>query len=575
VLKLFAYLRPYALTIIGALLLTFTSAITDLSLPALMSTIVDQGVARGNIPLIWRIGALMLAISLVGVFASVAGVFLASRSSMKFGRDLRSQVFKRVSSFSLREIDTFGTASLITRTTNDVTQVQQIVFIMQRMMVRAPLMAIGGIVMALTTEPKLSWILLAVIPLMALVILLLALRGIPLFREVQKKLDSLNRVFRENLAGIRVIRAFDRTAYETQRFDRANGDLTAITLRVNIIMASLFPFVMLMMNLTTIVIVWFGGLGMATGAIKVGSLMAFIQYTTQIMFSVVMLSVLFVMVPRASVSAARINEVLTVDPEIKDPPRGEKNLSGTGVVEFRHVNFSYGGSSEPVLRDISFTAKPGTITAIIGGTGAGKSTLINLIARFYDPSSGSVLVDGVDVRSMTQEDLRSRLALTTQRPILFSGTVADNLRFGHDDIPEEDLLQAATVAQALDFIQERPGGLGSTIDQGGLNLSGGQKQRLAIARALVKKPSVYLFDDSFSALDFKTDIKLRSALKKVTADATVIIVAQRVSTVRDADQILVLDEGQLAGVGRHGDLLRTCEVYREIVASQMSEEEAV
>lgn len=574
-LKLFTYLRPYALAIIGALLLTFTSAITELSLPALMSTIVDRGVARGDIPLIWRIGALMLAISLAGVVANLVAVFLASRSSMKFGRDLRSRVFERVSSFSLREIDQFGTSSLITRTTNDVTQVQQIVFMMQRMMVRAPLMAIGGIVMALSTEPKLSWILLVAIPLMALVIVLLALRSIPLFREVQKRLDALNRVFRENLAGIRVIRAFDRTAYETQRFDAANRDLTSVTLRVNIIMASLFPFVMLMMNLTTIVIVWFGGLGMASGAIKVGSLMAFIQYTTQIMFSVVMVSVIFVMVPRASVSAGRINEVLTLDPEIKDPVQPEGNPTRTGVVEFRHVNFSYGGSAEPVLRDISFTAKPGTTTAIIGGTGAGKSTLINLIARFYDPSSGSVLVDGVDVRSMTQEDLRSRLALTTQRPILFSGTVADNLRFGHDDIPEENLVQAATVAQALDFIQEKPEGLGAPIAQGGVNLSGGQKQRLAIARSLAKKPTIYLFDDSFSALDFKTDAKLRSALKKVTADATVIIVAQRVGTVRDADQILVLDEGRVAGVGRHGDLLKTCEVYREIVASQMSEEEAV
>lgn len=574
-LKLFRFLKPYAPSIVVALLLTFANSMTDLSLPALMSSIVDNGIAKGNLAVIWSTGGLMLLVSLTGILASIAAVFLASRSSMGFGRDLRSIVFARVSSFSLREMDSFGTSSLITRTTNDITQVQQIVFMMQRMMIRAPLMAVGGIVMALTTEPKLSWILLVIIPVMSLAIIALALRGVPIFALIQTRLDALNRVMRENLSGIRVVRAFDRVGHERARFAAANADLTATTLRVNRLMAMLSPFVMLVMNVSTVVIVWFGGLGMGSGDIKIGSLMAFIQYTSQIMFSVIMVTTIFVMVPRAAVSAGRINQVLDKEPEIVDPPEPRLPEHRVGVVEFRNVSFGYGSAAEPAIRDISFVARPGSTTAIIGGTGSGKSTIINLLARFYDVDSGAILMDGVDIRQMPQEDLRAMLGLATQRPILFAGSIADNLRFGHEGATDEVLARSADVAQAAAFIAQKDGGMDARMEQGGANVSGGQKQRLAIARALSKRPLVYLFDDSFSALDFKTDARLRAALRKQTADATVIIVAQRVGTIRDADQIIVLDEGRVVGAGTHTELLKTSDVYREIVASQMSAEEAV
>ncbi len=574
-LKLFRFLKPYAPSIVVALLLTFANSMTDLSLPALMSSIVDNGIAKGDLAVIWSTGGFMLLVSLTGILASIAAVFLASRSSMGFGRDLRSIVFARVSSFSLREMDSFGTSSLITRTTNDITQVQQIVFMMQRMMIRAPLMAVGGLVMALTTEPKLSWILLVIIPVMSLTIIALALRGMPIFALIQTRLDALNRVMRENLSGIRVVRAFDRVGHERARFAAANADLTATTLRVNKLMAMLSPFVMLVMNVSTVVIVWFGGLGMGSGDIKIGSLMAFIQYTSQIMFSVIMVTTIFVMVPRAAVSAGRINQVLDREPEIVDPTMPLLPEHRAGIVEFRNVSFGYGSAAEPAIRDISFVAKPGSTTAIIGGTGSGKSTIINLLARFYDVDSGAILMDGVDIRQMPQDDLRAMLGLATQRPILFAGSIADNLRFGHENATDEVLARSADVAQASAFIAQKDGGMDARIEQGGANVSGGQKQRLAIARALSKHPLVYLFDDSFSALDFKTDARLRAALRKQTADATVIIVAQRVGTIRDADQIIVLDEGRVVGMGTHTELLNGSDVYREIVASQMSAEEAV
>lgn len=574
-LKLFRYLRPYSALIILTLGLVFASSMAELSLPALMSRIVDDGVAKGDLATIWRVGGTMLAIALAGMAANLLGSFLASRTSMAFGRDLRSRVFSRVSSFSLRELDRFGTSSLITRTTNDINQVQTVTFMMQRMMAHAPMMAIGGIVMALSTEPKLAWILLVVIPILTVAVVILAIKGMPLFKAIQGKLDGLNRVMRENLSGIRVVRAFDRVEHERSRFDAANRDLTATTLKVNNMMAFLFPFVMLMMNLTTIGIVWFGGHAIGAGDVRIGSLMAFIQYSMQIMFSVIMLSVIFIMVPRAQASAVRINEVLDVIPEIQDPAAPRTPETRTGRVEFRNVSFGYDGAAEPALSDISFVAEPGTTTAIIGGTGSGKSTIINLVARFYDVDSGAVLVDGVDVRDMSQDTLRSGLGLATQRPVLFSGSIADNLRFGREEASDADLALAAETAQASDFIAEKDGGMDAPISQGGVNVSGGQKQRLAIGRALAKKPNIYLFDDSFSALDFKTDARLRTALRRETRDATVIMVAQRVGTIRDADQIIVLDQGRIVGRGTHAELLSGSDVYKEIVASQMSVEEAV
>lgn len=575
-LKLFKrYLKPYAAAVAVTLALEFVASIAELNLPAMMSRIVDQGVVKGDVPLIWRTGGSMLLVALVAIVSSVVSGLLAARTAMGFGRDLRGAVFSRVSSFSLRELDGFGASSLITRTTNDITQTQQLAFMAQRMMAHAPMMAVGGIVMALSTEPKLSWILLVLLPVLAVVIAVMANKGLPLFKQIQKKLDALGRVLREGLAGIRVVRAFDRVRHEHERFDAANLDLTGSTLKVNRLMAFLFPFVMLMMNVASIMIVWFGGLGIGAGDIRMGSLMAFIQYTMQIMFSVVMVSMIFIMVPRASVSAARINEVLDTEPSIVDPASPKKPAKSRGLVEFRNVVFGYGGQAEPALKDVSFTAEPGKVTAIIGGTGSGKSTIINLISRFYDAGSGAVLVDGVDVRDMTQDELRSRLGLATQRPVLFSGTIAENIRFGGSEAEDAELAHAAEVAQADGFIAEKEGGMAAQISQGGVNVSGGQKQRLAIARAVARKPRIFLFDDAFSALDFKTDAKLRAALRKETKESTVIIVAQRVGTIRDADNIVVLDDGRVVGQGRHAELMKSCGVYREIVASQLSEEEAV
>ncbi len=574
-LRLFRYLKPYAPMVALALLMEFASSMAELSLPALMSVIVDKGVAAGDIAVIWRTGAQMLAIAFVGVAANLTGGFFASKSAMGFGKTLRSRVFSRVSSFSLRELDRFGTSSLITRSTNDITQVQQITFMMQRMMAKAPMMAIGGIVMALATEPRLAWILMVVIPILGAAIVLVAMKGLPLFKSIQAKIDALNRVMRENLSGIRVVRAFDRVEHERARFDGVNADLTATTLKVNRIMAFVPAFITVMMNLTSVMIVWFGGREVGSGAIQIGSLMAFIQYAAHIMFSVVMVSIIFIMVPRAQVSAERINEVLDVEPEIDDPAAPVSPAEPRGRVEFRNVGFGYDGASEPALKDVSFVAEPGTTTAIIGGTGSGKSTLINLLARFYDVKDGAVLVDGVDVRDMRQEELRSYLGLAPQKATLFSGTIAENLRFGRDEATDGELAEAAAIAQASDFIAEKEGGMGAELSQGGVNVSGGQKQRLSIARALARRPRIYLFDDSFSALDFKTDARLRSALRKKTGDATVIIVAQRVGTIRDADQIVVLDEGRVVGKGRHAELMAACAVYKEIVASQLSAEEAV
>lgn len=572
-LKLLRMLKKYKFAVILVIILVFLQSISDLYLPTLMSNIVDKGIANGDVPYIWRVGGLMLFIALLGAICSIVVSFLASQVSGKFARDLRSKVFRHVENFSLQEFDKIGTASLITRTTNDITQVQNVLLMMMRMMISAPLMFIGGLVMAISKDAKLSLVLVVALPILAGTVALIATKGLPLFKAIQKKLDRLNLVLREQLMGIRVIRSFNRGQYEKERFTEANKDLTQTAIRVNKIMAFMMPSMMLIMNFTTIAIIGFGGLRIDSGDMEVGNMMAFIQYAMQIMFSLIMVSMIFVMLPRASASATRINEVLDMKPELKNPEVPVRADKMHGTLEFNHVSFKYPGAEEYALHDISFTAKPGETTAIIGGTGSGKTTLLSLIPRFYEVTEGSVRVNGVDVREMTQDDLRSKIGYVPQKAILFTGTIADNLRYGKEDATQEEIEHAAAVAQAADFVSEMENGYESVIAQGGNNVSGGQKQRLSIARALVRKPEIYVFDDSFSALDFKTDSRLRAALKQETLDATVIIVAQRVSTVRDADRILVMDEGKIVGMGTHSELLANNQVYREIVSSQLSEEE--
>lgn len=559
--------------IAGILGLVFLQTLSDLYLPTLMSDIVDKGIMKGDTNYIMRVGGFMLLIAAGGTICAVIASYLSSRTAMGFGKILRSTVFNQVESFSLHEFDKLGTSTLITRTTNDITQVQMVTMMIMRMMVSAPMMAIGGIIMALSKDRSLTWILVVALPVLTGVIFIIARKGMPLFRQMQVKIDRINLVLRENLTGIRVIRAFNRNEYEKERFENANADLTNNYIKVNRIMAFLMPSMMLIMNLTSVSILWFGGIRIDNGDMELGSLIAFMQYAMQIMFSMLMVSIMFIMVPRAQAAAVRINEVLETVPEIKDADRVRHADDKRGFVEFRNVTFSYHGAEQPALSDISFSAGPGEVTAIIGGTGSGKSTLVNLIPRFYDVDRGSILVDGVDVREMSQEELRSRIGFVPQKSVLFSGTIADNIRYGKENATDDEIRHAAEMAQAAEFISGMDGGFNHMIAQGGTNVSGGQKQRLSIARALVKKPEIYIFDDSFSALDFKTDARLRAALKKETADSTVFIVSQRVSTVMDADRIIVLDEGRIAGMGTHKELLNTCEVYREIVSSQLSEEE--
>lgn len=572
-LKLFRFLKPYRLPIAAVLVLLFFQSMAELYLPTLMSDIVNVGIMKSDVPYIWRVGRMMLLVALGGTICSVVAAYLSARTAMGFGKILRREIFTHVEGFSLDEFDKIGTPSLITRSTNDVTQLQMVVMIMMRMMISAPIMCVGGIIMALSKDRGLAWVLAVILPVLAIVVALIARKGLPLFRAIQKKIDRINLVVRENLEGIRVIRAFNRVEHEKRRFHDANFDLTATSIRVSKLMALLMPLMMLLMNVTMIAIIWFGSIRVDQGTLEIGNMMAFFQYAMQIMISLLMASAMFIMIPRAQASAIRINEVLATQPEILDAPVTRKADGARGYVEFRDVTFSYHGAEEPAIRNISFCARPGEVTAIIGGTGSGKSTLVNLIPRFYDVDSGAVLVDGVDIREMTQQDLRVKIGFVPQKAILFAGTVAENIRYGKEDAKEDEIRHAASVAQALDFILEMKDGFDSPIAQGGTNVSGGQKQRLSIARALVRKPEIFIFDDSFSALDFKTDARLRAALKQETSEATVLIVAQRVSTVMDADRIIVLDEGQIAGLGTHRELMQTCEVYREIFSSQLSEEE--
>ncbi|MBA2284276.1 MAG: ABC transporter ATP-binding protein [Ktedonobacteraceae bacterium] len=574
-IRLFRLLKPYRIPIAVVVVLVFLQSMANLYLPTLMADIVDIGIVKGDTPYILRVGGFMLLVTLGGMICAVIASYYSAKIATGFGRLIRGRIFTHVENFSLHEFDTVGTASLITRTTNDTTQVQQVLIMMLNMMISAPLMAIGGIVLAISVDPTLSLVLVAAVPVLVIAILVIMARAIPLFQIMQVKIDKLNLVLDEGLTGVRVIRAFDRVEHEKRRFAQANLDLTNTAITVNRIVAALMPIMMLVLNVSTVGILWFGSIRIDHGDMQIGSLIAFLQYAMQILFGMMMLSMMFIMLPRAQASAVRINEVLAMEPEIKDKEGALTRAADTqrGYVEFDNVTFSYPGAEEPALCNISFRAVPGEVTAIIGGTGSGKSTLVSLIPRFYDVDSGRVLVDGVDTRDITQEQLRAKIGFVPQKAVLFSGTMAENIRYGKEDASDEEIQHAADTAQATEFIADMKDGFDSIIAQGGINVSGGQKQRLSIARALVRKPEIYVFDDSFSALDFTTDARLRAALKKETTDATVFIVAQRVSTVMDADQIIVLDEGRIAGIGKHRELLETSEVYREIVFSQLSLEE--
>ena len=574
------YLRPYsrAITIVLALLLV--QAIGNLYLPTLQGDIINNGVSKGNTGYIGSTGMFMLLVTFVVGVASIIGVFLGAQIAMGFGRDVRSAIFRRVESFSQVEINKFGTPSLITRNTNDVQQVQTVVFMALTLMISAPILIIGGIVLAIRQDVPLSGLLVVVLPLMAAFIAVVMSRAIPLFRAMQVKLDRINQVMRETLAGVRVIRAFVRNRREEQRFDDANVDLFNTTLRVNRLFAITIPVMTLILNLSTVGVMWFGALRVDSGEMPIGNLTAFLQYLLQILFAVLMAVFMFIFVPRAAVSAGRIQEVLETEPSVRDPenpvamPPVDRAGAG-GRIEFRDVEFRYPGAQDPVLHHVSFTAEPGETVAIVGSTGSGKTTLVNLIPRFYDATAGAILLDGVDVREMNRSDLWARLGVIPQKAFLFSGTVGSNLRFGDEAATDDDLWRALEIAQGRDFVQEMEGQLDASITQGGTNVSGGQRQRLAIARALVKRAGILIFDDSFSALDFGTDARLRAALDRDMGWATRIIVAQRVGTIMKADRILVMDAGRIVGSGTHTALLGSNETYREIVSSQLSEAEAV
>ena len=570
------YLRPYRLPLLLVIGLLLVQAIGNLYLPDLNADIINNGVVKGDNDYILRTGAFMLVVTgLLGV-AAVIGVYWGARVAMGFGRDLRSAIFAKVETFSQVEVNHFGPASLITRNTNDVQQVQLVVFMGLTVLISAPILIVGGVIMALRTDVPLSGLLVIVLPLMAGVIALVMSRAIPLFRAVQVKLDRINQVMRETLAGVRVIRAFVRTSHEEQRFDTASRDLFDTSLRVTRLFAITIPTMTAIFNLSTVAVIWFGAMRVNDGDLSIGNLTAFMQYLAQILFAVLTAVFMFILIPRGAVSAGRIREVLETTPLIVEPERpvSPTDPARRGEVVFDAVEFRYPGAEEPVLRDIGFRARPGETTAIVGSTGSGKTTLINLIPRFYDASTGSVRVDGVDVREMALDDLWGRIGIIPQKAFLFAGTVASNLRFGDENATHEDLWHALDIAQARAFVEEMDGGLEAPITQGGANLSGGQRQRLAIARALVKKAEVYIFDDSFSALDFATDARLRAALEREIHAATMIIVAQRVGTIMQADRIIVMDGGRIVGMGTHRELLATSETYREIVYSQMSEKEA-
>jgi ATP-binding cassette subfamily B protein len=568
------YLRPFRGLVVVLVGLQLVGTIASLYLPSLNGRIIDEGVARGDTGFILRTGGWMLAVSLVQIAATVAATWLGARCAAGLGRDLRADVFARVGDFSAQEVSRFGAPTLISRNTNDATQVQTVVFMGAAMMVSAPIMMVGGIIMALREDVGLSWLVAVAVPLLALSVSLVIRRMIPQFRLMQESVDWVNRVLREQITGIRVVRAFVREQHEEARFADANTQYTGTALAVGRLMAMVFPIVMLIFNASTVAVLWFGSHRVESGQMQIGELTAFMSYLMQILMSVMMATFMSMMIPRATVSAGRIGEVLGTASTVVEPEAPVALPTARVSLELRDVTFTYPGADSPVLQGVSLTAEPGRTTAIIGSTGSGKSTLVSLVPRLYDVTGGAVLIGGVDVRDAALEDVWARIGLVPQKPYLFTGTVASNLRYGDADATDDDLWEALRIAQAEDFVRAMPGGLDAPVAQGGTNVSGGQRQRLAIARALVAKPDIYLFDDSFSALDLSTDARLRSALRPVTRDAAVVVVAQRVSTIVDADHIVVLDDGRVVGTGTHDELLETCPTYGEIVESQRAAQEA-
>lgn len=572
-LRIYKNLKPFTLLILGAFLLQYLQVSANLELPTLMANIVNNGIMAGNISYIWNEGFYMLLIAGGGIVCAIFASLLAARAAMGLGRNIRSKFFTHVESFSLHEFNKFGASTLLTRTTNDVVQIQLTTFLMIAMLANAVFTSIEATILAYNSSAQLTKVLYVALPTIFVIIAIVIKPITSLFSLVQKQIDKINKVMRENVMGVRVIRAFNRIDHEKKRFAEANADVTNTYIKVNRIIAVLMPLMMIVLNIVNVAILWFGSKGIEAGNTNLGSMIAFMQYAMMILFSLIMLTMLFIMVPRGAAASDRVMEVLETQPEIKDKGSIKQAPSEKGHIEFCCVTFSYSGAEEPVLKDVAFEAKPGETTAVIGSTGCGKSTLIQLIPRFYDVADGRVLVDGVDVRDFTQSELRKRIGFIPQKAILFTGTVAENIRYGKEDATDEEVRHAAEVAQAAEFIETMPDGYNTMLSEGGLNLSGGQKQRLAIARALIRKPEIYIFDDSFSALDFKTEAKLRAALKKETNNSTVIIVGQRVASIMNADRVVVLEQGHIAGVGAHKELMDTCDVYREIVYSQLSKEE--